>query len=159
MAERSASASLSGRKAMCAVAFVRIVAFITSDAASKEGLKRFGRICFVDLAGSERLKETRSTAARETGHINRSLFALRKCLAALSSRTNSGSGGSNFVPFRESKLTQLLIDSLRGRGRALMIACCSPSQAHVDETYNTLHFASLALHIKSKPVVILDPSD
>ena len=137
----------------------RDVQDVDEEAASKEGLKRFGRICFVDLAGSERLKETRSTAARETGHINKSLFALGKCLAALSSRTNSGSGGSNFVPFRESKLTQLLIDSLRGRGRALMIACCSPSQAHVDETYNTLHFASLALHIKSKPVVILDPSD
>lgn len=137
----------------------RDVQDVDEEAASKEGLKRFGRICFVDLAGSERLKETRSTAARETGNINKSLFALGKCLAALSSRTNSGSGGSNFVPFRESKLTQLLIDSLRGRGRALMIACCSPSQAHVDETYNTLHFASLALHIKSKPVVILDPSD
>ena len=63
------------------------------------------------------------------------------------------------MPFRESKLTQLLIDSLRGRGCALMVACCSPSASHVDETYNTLHFASLALHIKSKPVVILDPAD
>lgn len=132
-----------------------------SDASAGRGLRRFGRLCFVDLAGSERLKETRGTAARETGHINKSLFALGKCLAALSGRTNGAGGASAapFVPFRESKLTQLLIDSLRGRGRALMVACCSPSASHVDETYNTLHFASLALHIKSKPVVILDPAD
>ena len=128
------------------------------------GLSTYGRICFVDLAGSERLKATGSggkaamATQQETGSINRSLFTLGKVISALSDR-----GGrrekAQFVPFRDSKLTQLLIDSLQGRGRAVMLACCSPLQDHAEETLNTLRFANLALHVFSEPVVILDPQD
>eukprot|EP00232_Nephroselmis_pyriformis_P019793 CAMPEP_0182887266 /NCGR_PEP_ID=MMETSP0034_2-20130328/20720_1 /TAXON_ID=156128 /ORGANISM="Nephroselmis pyriformis, Strain CCMP717" /LENGTH=441 /DNA_ID=CAMNT_0025020625 /DNA_START=24 /DNA_END=1345 /DNA_ORIENTATION=+ len=123
-------------------------------------MKRYGRICFVDLAGSERLKETATVNAAETGNINKSLFALGKVISALSERGRRGGGGAAaHIPFRESKLTQLLMDSLQGSGRALMLACCAPGMRHADETLNTLHFASLALHVQSKPVVILDPAD
>eukprot|EP00899_Mesostigma_viride_P015500 jgi/Mesvir1/23951/Mv10721-RA.1 len=121
---------------------------------------RFGKIVFVDLAGSERLADTGNTtdkSIKEAGNINRSLFALGKVIAALSER--GGHKGGTHVPFRDSKLTQLLIDSLQGSGRALMLACCSPQARHAEETINTLHFASLALHVRSKPVVILDPHD
>lgn len=106
----------------------------------------------MDLAGSERLKETRRTdgvdqgaAVWETGNINRSLFALGKVISALAERS---SGRETAVPFRESKLTQLLIDSLGGGGRTVMVACCSPRRSHADETMNTLHFAALAMQAR-----------
>jgi len=133
------------------------------------GQSRFGKITFADLAGSERLKSTGSNANkashRETGSINKSLFVLGKVISALSKGGSSGrqggnpAGGGPFVPYRDSKLTQLLIDSLGGRGRAAMLACCSPLGEHCEETLNTLHFAELALNVKSQPIVILDPQD
>eukprot|EP00898_Chlorokybus_atmophyticus_P001496 jgi/Chlat1/2347/Chrsp17S02806 len=92
----------------------------------------FGKAWFVDLAGSERLRDTGSAgtlAVREAGKINRSLFSLSK----------------------------LLIDSLHGTGRALLLACCSPLVEHAEETAHTLHFASLAMRVASAPVVSLDP--
>jgi hypothetical protein len=133
----------------------------STSSSSDSGYRRFGKITFVDLAGSERLKQTGNTAAGavwETGNINRSLFSLGKVISTLSGR-RAGDLSSSHVPFRDSKLTQLLIDSLGGRGRSLMIACCSPATVSTEETMNTLHFASLALRVKSKPVIILDPAD
>jgi len=121
----------------------------SSPSVSSEAYRRFGKITFVDLAGSERLKQTGNTAAGavwETGNINRSLFALGKVISTLSGR-RAGELSPAHVPFRDSKLTQLLIDSLGGRGRSLMIACCSPAAASAEETMNTLHFASLALRV------------
>ena len=61
------------------------------------------------------------------------------------------------MPYRDSKLTQLLWDGLRGMGRTLMLACLGPMKATAEESLNTLHFASMALRIKSEPVVLLDP--
>ena len=110
-----------------------------------------GRVCFVDLAGSERLLESHSKgeAAKETGHINKSLFALGNVISALAdSRKRSG-----HIPYRDSKLTRLLQDSLGGDGRTLMLACCSPSSHHREETINTLAFASRAKNIQNRPVV------
>ena len=63
---------------------------------------------------------------------------------------------SGHIPYRDSKLTRLLQDSLGGDGRTLMLACCSPSSHHLDETLNTLHFASRAKNIHNRPVVQLD---
>ncbi|GAX75527.1 hypothetical protein CEUSTIGMA_g2970.t1 [Chlamydomonas eustigma] len=124
------------------------------------GVKRYGKLVLVDLAGSERLKETGNTdrdAVRETGCINKSLFTLGQVLASLS--TNSASGSRPFVPYRDSKLTQLLWEGLRGSGRALMLACLGPTANYAEESLNTLHFASVALRIKAAPVVLLDPQD
>lgn len=61
------------------------------------------------------------------------------------------------VPYRDSKLTQLLWDSLKGTGRALMLACLAPLKQQTDETLNTLNFASMAIRIKSNPVVFVNP--
>ena len=93
-----------------------------------------GRITFVDLAGSERLDESQSKgdAAKETGHINRSLFALGNVITSLADPRKRG----GHIPYRDSKLTRLLQDSLGGSGRTLMLACCSPSSHHLDETTN-----------------------
>ena len=130
------------------------------------GLATYGRICFVDLAGSERLGDTRNEASArvtraETGSINKSLFALGKVLSMIGSE--SGRPGSRqgrpLVPFRDSKLTQLLMDSLQGKGSATMLACCSPLTSHADVTLSTLHYACLAQKVKSDPVVIRAPQD
>ena len=77
----------------------------------------------VDLAGSERLSKTNSTGKvlQDTGFINRSLYVLGKVIAGLA-RTN-GDKTHRDVPFRDSKLTKLLISSLGGRSRAMLIAC------------------------------------
>lgn len=77
-------------------------------------------------------------------------------LAALSARS-TGTTTSTFVPYRDSKLTQLLWDGLRGSGRCLMLACLGPMRCAADESLNTLHFATMALRIKAEPVVLLDP--
>lgn len=74
-------------------------------------------------------------------------------LNALSSR----SATPVFVPYRDSKLTQLLWDGLKGSGRALMLACLGPLRAQSEESLNTLHFASMARRIKAAPIVLLDP--
>ncbi|KXZ56177.1 hypothetical protein GPECTOR_1g152 [Gonium pectorale] len=132
---------------------------------AKGGVRRYGKLCLVDLAGSERLKDTGNTergAIRETGAINKSLFTLGQVLAALSARSSapsSSAAAAPFVPYRDSKLTQLLWDGLRGSGRCLMLACLGPMRGAAEESLNTLHFASLASRIKAEPVVLLDPQD
>lgn len=63
------------------------------------------------------------------------------------------------IPYRDSKLTKLLADSLGGNGVTLMIACVTPSAYHVHETTNTLRYASRAKRIKSKPVIKMDPRE
>ncbi|KAJ1493311.1 kinesin motor domain-containing protein, partial [Baffinella frigidus] len=80
---------------------------------------RHGKMTFVDLAGSERLKESKSegTTLRETGSINKSLFTLGKVIASLCDRKKVK------VPYRDSKLTQLLMDSIGGSSLTLMLAC------------------------------------
>lgn len=73
-------------------------------------VKRYGKISFVDLAGSERLKESKSAGemAKETANINKSLFTLGKVIKALSDKKNK----VPYIPYRDSKLTMLLMDSL-----------------------------------------------
>ncbi|CAO3658588.1 unnamed protein product [Rhizopus stolonifer] len=97
---------------------------------------------FVDLAGSESLKQT---AAEEEGiHINAGLSALGNVISSLSDLTNT------HIPYRDSKLTQLLQDSLGGSSTTLMIACVSPAESNLNETVNTVKYAHRARHIKNK---------
>jgi len=63
------------------------------------------------------------------------------------------------VPFRDSKITRLLQDSLGGNSKTLMIACISPADINQEETLNTLNYANRARNIKNKPVVNRDASD
>jgi hypothetical protein len=106
----------------------------------------------VDLAGSERAKRTKAEGARlqEGIHINRGLLALGNVITALVDR-------QSHIPYRDSKLTRLLQDSLGGNSRTLMIACVSPADANFEETLNTLRYADRARHIHNKPVVNRDP--
>ncbi|KAG5486676.1 hypothetical protein LSCM1_07929 [Leishmania martiniquensis] len=121
---------------------------------------RYGRLVFVDLAGSERLKKTLSTSSAETGSINKSLFTLGRVLELLSAPPPSPSkkapASSPFIPYRSSVLTQLLMHSLDGHGRTVMVACVSPSALHLEESLRTLHYAERARRIRATPVVHVD---
>ena len=109
-----------------------------------------GKITFVDLAGSESLRESQSKgeSAKETGHINKSLFTLGNVISSLADSKKRG----GHIPYRDSKLTRLLQESLGGHGRTLMLACCSPSSHYLEETTNTLNFASRAKNIANRPI-------
>lgn len=99
-----------------------------------------GRMYLVDLAGSERLKGTNSSGKilQEAGFINKSLYVLGKVIAGLV-RTN-GDLNHKDVPFRDSKLTKLLISSLGGKSRTLLISCVTEAKGSQAETLRTLKF-------------------
>ncbi|XP_071121574.1 kinesin-like protein KIF21A isoform X5 [Mytilus edulis] len=109
---------------------------------------------FVDLAGSERLKRTGATGdrAKEGISINCGLLALGNVISALGDMSKK----STHVPYRDSKLTRLLQDSLGGNSRTLMIACISPSDRDFIETLNTLKYANRARNIKNKVIANQD---
>ncbi|NWI92977.1 KI21B protein, partial [Pitta sordida] len=109
---------------------------------------------FVDLAGSERLKRTGATGerAKEGISINCGLLALGNVISALGDQSKK----VVHVPYRDSKLTRLLQDSLGGNSQTIMIACVSPSDRDFMETLNTLKYANRARNIKNKVVVNQD---
>ncbi|NWT31693.1 KIF12 protein, partial [Cardinalis cardinalis] len=108
-----------------------------------------GTLCFVDLAGSERVKETGSSGelSVEANSINRSLLALGHCISLLAKPR----GKRTHIPYRDSKLTRLLARSLGGSGITLMVACISPSSRCLSETLSTLHYASRARRVTTRP--------
>ena len=105
----------------------------------------FSKFLVVDLAGSERGME-RGKRREEGVNINKSLFTLGSCLNILSEKSNMG----KFVPYRDSKLTRLLKDSLGGNILTVMLACISPCSSTYDETLNTLNYAFKAKKITKK---------
>ena len=123
---------------------------------------KFGKMVFVDLAGSERLKESKAMGVTltETGAINKSLFTLGKVISQLAKKDKMGNQkGKEFVPYRDSKLTKLLMDSLGGSCMTLMIACCSPAESFLEETLSTLNYATRARNIQNRPMVQMDPKE
>lgn len=96
-----------------------------------------GNLSLVDLAGSERLKESLSEGdrLREAKNINKSLSALGIVIMALAQK-------SEHVPYRSSKLTHLLMNSLGGNSKTLMFVNISPKEEHINETLNSLRFAT-----------------
>lgn len=124
---------------------------ITSEQAMENGvfISKQGKINFVDLAGSEMTKKTQSEGKtlEEANNINKSLMVLGYCISSLS----DGKRKSGHIPYRDSKLTKLLADSLAGNGVSLMIACVSPARSNASETLNTLRYAARAKKIATKP--------
>lgn len=117
---------------------------------------RTSKMSFIDLAGSERAATVTNTGARfrEGTNINRSLLALGNCINALADHKRRG-----HVPYRDSKLTRILKDSLGGKCQTVMIAAISPSSLSYEDTYNTLKYADRAKMIKldaKKNVVSVD---
>ena len=113
------------------------------------------KLNLVDLAGSERISKTGVSGDRlkEAQKINLSLSALGNVISALVD------GKSQHIPYRDSKLTRLLQDSLGGNTKTVMIANCSPADYNFDETLSTLRYASRAKFIKNKPIINEDPKD
>uniref|UniRef100_A0A7S4SDZ2 Kinesin motor domain-containing protein n=1 Tax=Alexandrium monilatum TaxID=311494 RepID=A0A7S4SDZ2_9DINO len=111
------------------------------------------KVRFADLAGSERAKKTGTVGERfrEGVNINQGLLALGNVISALGDPKLNRS----HVPYRDSKLTRLLQDSLGGNSRTMMIACVSPADVHFSETLNTLKYANRAKNIKNKVTVNL----
>lgn len=123
---------------------------------SESGGIYLSKLQLVDLAGSERVSMTgnEGEALKESIDINKSLFTLRQVITSLSSASNWESG---HVPYRDSKLTSILKQSIGGNGYTLMIACLSPSDAYIDENISTLTYASKAHNISNIPVKNIDP--
>ncbi|KAJ7409417.1 Kinesin-like protein KIF7 [Willisornis vidua] len=106
---------------------------------------------FVDLAGSERIVKTGNTGdrLRESIQINCGLLALGNVISALGDPRRK----TTYIPYRDSKITRILKDSLGGNAQTVMIACVSPSSSDFDESLNTLNYASRAQNIQNKAVV------
>ena len=108
-----------------------------------------GKLSMIDLAGSERAARTHNRGIRmvEGAMINRSLLSLGNCINALVE--NAEKGTNHHIPYRDSKLTRLLKDSLGGNSRTVMIANISPSNLCYEDTNNTLKYANRAKNIKT----------
>ncbi|KAM5135379.1 kinesin-like protein KIF3B [Mantella aurantiaca] len=116
---------------------------------------RVGKLNLVDLAGSERQTKTGAQGERlkEATKINLSLSALGNVISALVD------GRSTHIPYRDSKLTRLLQDSLGGNAKTVMVANIGPASYNVEESLTTLRYANRAKNIKNKPRVNEDPKD
>jgi kinesin family protein 22 len=111
----------------------------------KEGLKLYcSKIHLIDLAGSEDNKRTGNHGKRmnESCHINKSLFALGQVVEALNKSQTR-------IPYRESKITRFLQDSLGGKSIGVLIACCSSEQEDFIDTFNTLNFTTKCSLVKN----------
>jgi len=126
------------------------VTSVGRDGASAEAESaRRAKLFLVDLAGSERVKTSgvSGLGLREASSINRSLNALGSCICALTDNT------SRHVPYRDSKLTRLLQESLGGNANTMMCCHVSPAEANLDETLSTMRYGNRASKITNKPRV------
>ena len=122
---------------------------------------RHSRLELVDLAGSERLSQTGTEGrlAKESIDINKSLFTLRQVINILAEKNNPKlkKEEKSHAPYRDSKLTSLLKQSIGGNSYSLMIACLTPNDAFLDENISTLTYATRASYITNCPVRNDDP--
>ena len=111
------------------------------------GTKKRGKLYLVDLAGSEKVSKTgaKGETLKEAQAINQSLSALGNVINALTD------GTSRHVPYRDSKLTRILSESLGGNSKTTLIINCSPSSYNLEETLSTLRFGNRAKSIKNTP--------
>ncbi|KAL0245124.1 hypothetical protein GEMRC1_009204 [Eukaryota sp. GEM-RC1] len=130
---------------------------IESSQECEDGTQKIkvAKLNLVDLAGSERQSKTKATGQRllEAAKINKSLLTLGYVIKALVE------GSAKHVPYRDSKLTRLLQDSLGGNAKTIMIATVGPADWNYDESLATLRYANSAKSIKNKPKINEDPKD
>ncbi|KAJ2884304.1 hypothetical protein H4R27_002185 [Coemansia aciculifera] len=122
---------------------------VTLAQARGESARIVSKLHFVDLAGSERLKKTLAVGERQREGIaiNSGLLALGNVISALG---DPHRGAPSFVPYRDSKLTHMLRDSLGGSAQTLLIACVSQAECNVAESLNTLKYAARARNIRNR---------
>ncbi|GAA56276.1 kinesin family member 11, partial [Clonorchis sinensis] len=145
---QTASTLLNAQSSRSHSIFTVTVHIKESNPVTGEELLRIGKLHLVDLAGSESIGRSGAVdkRAREAGSINQSLLTLGRVITALVDRTPH-------VPYRESKLTRLLQDSLGGKTKTSIIATISPSSLCLDETLSTLDYAHRAKNIENRPEV------
>jgi len=122
---------------------------------SETGSMRFAKLCLVDLAGSEQVRRTHATGLNldEAKVINKSLSALGNVINALAAQRDPGGSAVTHVPYRDSKLTRLLQDSLGGNSRTSLVICCSPAMQDARETTSTLRFGTRAQRVQNRAIV------
>ena len=127
------------------------VFMVTLSSANSHGSTRTGKLFLVDLAGSEMVRKTSATGRQldEAKTINKSLSALGLVIAALGEEASAKT--SAHVPYRDSKLTRVLQDSLGGNAMTSLLVNCSPSAYNAAETLSTLRFGNRAKAIKNRP--------
>ncbi|CCU81857.1 Kinesin-related motor protein [Blumeria hordei DH14] len=125
-----------------------VTAYVKRTADSGEDYISAGKLNLVDLAGSENIQRSgaENKRAAEAGLINKSLLTLGRVINALVDK-------SSHIPYRESKLTRLLQDSLGGRTKTCIIATVSPAKSNLEETISTLDYAFRAKNIRNKPQI------
>ena len=113
-----------------------------------------GLLNLVDLAGSERVYKSKLTDSRlgEAKNINKSLLALGNCIQKLSNKSNNPNKPEH-IPYRDSKLTRILQDSLGGNAKTSLIVTISPSNYNAEESLSSLNFGSRAMKVKNKPKI------
>ncbi|KAG4025801.1 hypothetical protein MFRU_050g00180 [Monilinia fructicola] len=128
-----------------------VTAYIKRTAENGEDYVSAGKLNLVDLAGSENIQRSgaENKRAAEAGLINKSLLTLGRVINALVDRSSR----DVHIPYRESKLTRLLQDSLGGRTKTCIIATVSPAKSNLEETISTLDYAFRAKNIRNKPQV------
>ena len=116
---------------------------------NEDGSQKTGKLYLVDLAGSERVGKTgaQGQTLEEAKGINKSLTTLGKVIVALTDKK------ATHIPYRESKLTRILTESLGGNSKTCLIVTCSPHPFNDAETLSTLRFGQRARNIKNTPKV------
>lgn len=124
-----------------------LIVEVTIESFDKSNLEDhlLSKVRFVDLAGSEKVSFEAKDVIQEGANINKSLLSLTNCINVLSDGKKKE---STFIPYRNSKLTRLLKDSLGGHTPVLMIVCLSPNSCYIEETMNSLKYAQKAKKIK-----------
>eukprot|EP00928_Gymnodinium_smaydae_P021817 TRINITY_DN1853_c1_g3_i2.p1 TRINITY_DN1853_c1_g3~~TRINITY_DN1853_c1_g3_i2.p1 ORF type:complete len:1277 (+),score=261.58 TRINITY_DN1853_c1_g3_i2:353-3832(+) len=135
-----------------AVVLINVERVVDGDRGVAGSSRQRARLCAVDLAGSERMAQEGATQERmrESRNINTSLLALGNMISKLAQR-NSRQQGAVHVPYRDSKLTHLISESLMGNCRTSMVACVSPASSALFTTESTVRFASSMKQIYTRP--------
>ncbi|KAG0021190.1 kinesin motor protein cin8 [Podila clonocystis] len=147
-AKRTVAATKSNDKSSRSHGVFSITVHVKETTDDGEELLKIGKLNLVDLAGSENIARSGAefNQAREAGRINQSLLTLGRVINCLVER-------SPHVPYRESKLTRLLEDSLGGKTKTCIIATISPARSCLEETISTLNYANRAKSIKNTPEI------
>ncbi|XP_072174038.1 kinesin-like protein KIF11 [Diadema setosum] len=147
-AKRQTAATLMNAHSSRSHSVFSVTIHIKENSIDGEELLKTGKLHLVDLAGSENIGRSGAVdkRAREAGNINQSLLTLGRVITALVEH-------APHVPYRESKLTRILQDSLGGRTKTSIIATVSPASINVEETLSTLDYAHRAKHITNRPEV------
>jgi pSer/pThr/pTyr-binding forkhead associated (FHA) protein len=158
-----ASTNMNDTSSRAHTLFQIVLTKTTIDKERGKATDKVSKITLVDLAGSERSKDTGAKGDRllEGCAINKSLSTLGNVIAALVKRSNAKGKKKEqvFVPYRDSKLTLIMKESLGGNARTIMISALSPASVNYEETMSTLKYANRAKQITNTAVVNEDPNE